>query len=84
MNPVICGVGDFIDLFGKLGELACRLAALVLQHVGGQHKFIAIGYMGVDEVVQQRPLQPGPHTLIHPEAGTGQFGSPVIVDEAQV
>ena len=84
MDPVICGVGDFIDLFGKLGELACRLTALVLQHVGGQHKFIAVGHMGVDEVVQQRPLQPGSHALIHPEAGTSQLGPPVIVDEAQV
>ena len=40
--------------------------------------------MGIDEVVEQGPLQPCAHAGVHPEAGARQLGAPVIVDEAQV
>ena len=84
VGAVVGGVLDLIDLIGKLGELAGGLAALVLQHVGGQDELIAIGQVAVDEVVQQRPLQAGAHAGVHPEAGPGQLHAAGVVDEAQV
>ena len=84
VDPVVGWVGDFVYLVGELGELTGGLAALVLQHMGRQDELIAVGDVGVDEVVQQRPLQPGAHALVDPEAGTGQLGAPVIIDQAQI
>ena len=84
MHPVIGGVGDLVDLVGKLGELTGSLAAGVLQHVRGQDELIAVGNVGVDEVVQQCPLQPGTHAGVHPVAGACQLHAPLVVDETQV
>ena len=83
VDAVVGGVGNLIDLVGKLGELTGRLAALVLQHVGRQDELVAVGDVAVDEVVQQRPFQTCAHVLIHPEAGTRQLDAPVVVDKTQ-
>ena len=84
VGAVVGGVLDLIDLIGKLGELTGGLPALVLQHVGGQDELISVGQVGINEVVQQSPLQPGPQAGVHPEAGPGQLHPPGVVDEAQV
>ena len=77
-------IGDLEDLVSELGELTGSLAALVLQHVGGQDEIVAVGGVGVDEVVQQRPLQSCAHAGVHPVTGTGQLDAPLVVDQAQV
>ncbi len=84
VQPVVGGVGDLVDLVGKLGELTGGLAAGVLQHVGRQDELVAVGNVGVDEVVEQCPLQPGAHAGVHPVAGAGQLHAPLIVDQAQI
>ena len=84
VHPVVGGVGDLIDLVGELGELTGGFAAGILQHVRGQDELIAVGNVGVDEVVQQRPLQPGAHAGVHPVAGACQLHAPLVVDETQV
>ena len=43
VNPVIGGIGNLVDLVGKLGELAGGFAALVLQHVRRQDELVAVG-----------------------------------------
>lgn len=83
MDAVVCGIGNLVDLIGKLGELTGSLAALVLQHVRRQNELVAVRNVAVDEVVQQRPFQTCAHALIHPEAGTGQLDAPVVVDQTQ-
>ena len=40
--------------------------------------------MGIHKIVQQSPLQPGAQALVNPEAGAGQLGPPVVIDEAQL
>ena len=84
VNPVVGGVGNLIYFIGKLGELAGGFAALILQHMRGQDEIIAIGNVGVNEVVQQRPLQPCAHAGVHPVAGTCQLHTPLIVDKPQI
>ena len=84
MYPVIGGVGDLVNLVSKLGELAGGLAAHILKHMGRQNKFVAVGDVGVDEVVQQRPFQTGAHACVHPVSGTGQLHAPLVVDETQI
>ena len=83
VGAVVGGVLNLVDLVGKLGELTGGFAALVLQHVRRQDELIAVGQVGVDEVVQQGPLQPGTHAGVHPEAGSGQLHPPGVVNEAQ-
>ena len=84
VNPVIGGVRDLVDLVCKLGELACGFSALVLQHVGRKNELVAVGNVGIDEVVQKRPLQPRAHAGVHPVARAGQLHATLIVDKAQV
>ena len=45
---------------------------------------IAVGKMRVDEVVQQRPLQPRAEAAVDPEAGAGQPRAAFIVDQPQI
>ena len=40
--------------------------------------------MGVDKVVDERPLQTRAHAGVHPETGAGQLGAAFIVDHAQL
>ena len=84
VHPLVGGIFDLIDLVGKLGELARRLAALVLQHVRQDHHFVAVTQMAVHEIVQKGPFQTGAHAPIDPETAACQLGAPLIVDEAQV
>ncbi len=77
-------VGDLKDLVGKLGELTGGFAAGVLQHMRGQDHFVAVGNVGVDEVVQQRPFQSCAHASVHPVAGACQLHAPLVVDKTQV
>ena len=84
MHTVVGGVFNLVDLIGELGELASGQAALVLQHVRGQDQLVAVGQVGVNEVVEQRPLQTGTHASVDPEARAGQLGAAVVVDEPQV
>ena len=52
--------------------------------MGRQDKIVAIGSVGVNKVIQQRPFQPRAHTGVHPVACTCQLYAPLIVDKAQV
>ena len=83
MDTVVRGICDLINFIGKLGELARSLAAHILKHMGRQDKLVAVGNMGVDEVVQQRPLQPCAHTGVHPVTGSGQLDTTGVVNESQ-
>ena len=40
--------------------------------------------MGIYEIVEQGPLQPGAHSLVNPEPGAGQLRPPIIVNETQI
>ena len=84
VHPVVGGVGDLVDLVGELGELTGGLAAGVLQHVRGQDELVAVGDVGVDEVVQQRPLKSCAHAGVHPVAGACQLHATLIVNESQI
>ena len=80
---LVGGVGDLINLVGKLGELAGGNAALVLQHMRRQDEFITVGDVGVDEIVQQSPLQTGAHALVAPKAVAAHLDATLIVDQIQ-
>ena len=58
--------------------------ALVLQHVGRQDEIVAVSGVGIDEVIQQCPLQPCAHAGVHPVAGACQLDAPLVVDESQI
>ena len=49
-----------------------------------QNEIVAVCGVGIDEVVQQSPLQTGAHAYIHPVACACQLHAPLVVDQAQI
>ena len=84
MHAVVGGIGDFIDFIGEFRELTRGKAALILQHMRNQHKFIPVSDVRINEVIEKRPFKPCANAGIDPESASGELCSALIVDQTEV
>ena len=69
---------------GKFGELSGGEAACFVEYVWGQYKFVAVGDVAVDEVVEQGPFEARAVTDIEPESRSAHFDAAFVVDQAKM
>ena len=77
------GVLNPVYLIVELGELACHITALVVEHMRRQHQLIAVLQVLVNKEVEQCPLHASACTTINPGAVAAQLCTALIVDHAQ-
>ena len=65
---------------GKFGELSGGEATGFVEYVRGQYKFVAVGDVAVDEVVEQGPFEACAVADIEPEARSAHFDAALVVD----
>ncbi len=82
------GVGALVvaveEVFGELGELAGAEEGLRVDHVGRQDFGVAVlGCVEVEHEVGEGALEAGSLTVVDDEAGAGDFGGAVEVEDAE-
>ena len=77
-------VGNLVNVVLKLGKLSRSQTAFVAEHVGRQHKGVALTYMAVDKVVEQCPFQSGAQSGVNPTAVACKFCAAFVVDKSQI
>ena len=83
MHFVVAGF-EVEYVVGKFGELPGGEATCFVEYVWGQYKFVAVGNVAVDEVVEQCPFEACAVADIEPESGSAHFDAAFVVDQAQM